>query len=69
MPNENERRSCNHKDEERNSCHGTQTFKRNVGAPGFHAGTTTKTGEIVWGSNERRNGWVCNKNAEHFDPE
>lgn len=68
MPDEEKHRSCKHKDDDGSPCLGTQTFTRNVGLPGFHAGKKTKTGEIVWGSNERRNGWVCNVDAEHFDP-
>lgn len=69
VPNEEERRPCKRKENDDKPCLGTQIFKRNVGVPGFHAGKKIRTGEIAWEANERRNGWVCDVDADHFDLE
>lgn len=48
-------------------CAGTQTYaeQRN---PGFHEGTPAGGGAINWNV-EKRAGWICNKNEEHWSPD
>jgi hypothetical protein len=61
MPNENDSRPCVHQ-----GCKGTQTYTANASPPGSQAGVASKDGALIWGAN-RRPGWSCDIDRNHFD--